>query len=203
MGAGRQARLRQIEMIRGMWISLDGDPGHGRYQFSYSGENNIVDAQASVAVRLANSNQQAGETFMKALNLRTGRAGRWRCASGVLIVLALAACATPQQRVVDKESSLAAAGFVIRPANTPQRQAMLKSLPPNQIVQQPRGDTVNFVYADPLVCNCLYIGNQEAYNAYRRYVQQKQLADEQMAAAEMWSSSAWDWDPWGPSPWGP
>jgi hypothetical protein len=108
-----------------------------------------------------------------------------------------------EQRAADKDNALAAAGFVIRPANTPERQAMLKHLPPKRIVQQAHGDTVSFVYADPLACNCLYIGTQQAYDAYQRYVQQKQLADEQQAAAEMWSDPAWDWGPWGPWPYGP
>ncbi|WP_239991964.1 hypothetical protein [Rhodopila globiformis] len=130
----------------------------------------------------------------------TGRGG---LAFGLLAILALAGCATPQQRAAEKDDNLAAAGFVIRPANTPQRQAMLRSLPPNRIVQRAHGNTVSFVYADPLVCNCLYIGTQQAYDAYRRYMQQKQLADEQQVTAETWSDAGWDWGPWGPWPWGP
>jgi hypothetical protein len=113
----------------------------------------------------------------------------------------LSACQTPQQAVVRHEDNLAAAGFIVRPANTPERQAMLNRLPPHKFVQRVHGDTVHYVYADPLVCNCLYVGSQQAYNQYKRDQQQKRLIDEQEMNAQMYSDSAWSWNAWGP--WGP
>ena len=74
---------------------------------------------------------------------------------------------SPQQRVEDKEDLLAAAGFAARPANTPQRQAMLRRLPPDRFVQRARGNQFVYLFADLLVCNCLYIGDQTAYGRYR------------------------------------
>lgn len=119
----------------------------------------------------------------------------------VLGLAALAACQTQQEAVMHREDNLAAAGFTVRPANTPERQAMLKRLPPNQFVQRANGDTVHYVYADPLVCGCLYVGTQQAYNQYKRDQQQKNLADEQQMTAQMYSDPAWNWNAWGP--WGP
>ncbi|WP_428486594.1 hypothetical protein [Rhodopila sp.] len=116
-------------------------------------------------------------------------------------VLALTACATPQERVSQREDSLAAAGFIVRPANTPERQDMLNRLPPHRFLQRPHGDTVNYVYADPLVCDCLYVGSQTAFNRYQQYVQQKRLADQQETTAQLYSDGAWNWGGWGP--WGP
>ena len=113
-------------------------------------------------------------------------------------VLALTGCTTQQERVSQKEDNLAAAGFVEQPANTPQRQVMIKRLPPHRFVQRMHGGTVNYVYADPLVCDCLYVGSQQAYDRYRLYVQQKQLADEQQLNAEAYSDPGWDWGGWGP-----
>lgn len=78
---------------------------------------------------------------------------------------------------------------------------MLSELPPHAFVQRPHGDTVDFVYADPLVCMCLYVGSQEAYNRYRAYAQQKQLADEQQMTAQLYNNPSWNWGAWGP--WGP
>lgn len=119
----------------------------------------------------------------------------------LLIVVSLTACQTQQQRIVQHEDALAAAGFVVRIANTPQRQAMLHRLPPFRFVQRVNGDTVHYVYADPLACGCLYVGTQQAYDQYRADRLQQNLADEQQMTAQVYSDAAWNWDAWGP--WGP
>jgi hypothetical protein len=116
-------------------------------------------------------------------------------------IATLTACETQQQRVAEREDNLAAAGFIIRLANTPERQAMLARLPAHQFVMRRNGDTVHFVYADPLVCGCLYVGTQQAYNQYKANQLQKHLADEQAMSAQAYSDAAWNWGSWGP--WGP
>ena len=113
----------------------------------------------------------------------------------------LAACQTQQQIVSAHEDNLAAAGFIIRPANTPERQVMLNRLPPHQFVQRVNGDAIHYVYADPLVCGCLYVGTQQAYDQYKRDQQQRNLANEQQMTAQTYSDAAWNWGAWGP--WGP
>lgn len=118
----------------------------------------------------------------------------------VCAITALAACQTQQQRITEHEDKLAAAGFTVKPANTPERQAMLHKLPPNKFVQRVHGDEVHYVYADPVVCNCLYVGSQQAFNQYKRDQQQQRLADQQEMTAEMYSDPAWNWGAWGP--WG-
>ena len=110
--------------------------------------------------------------------------------------LLAAACATPQQRAEDRENLLSAAGFAVRPANTPARIASLRSLPANKVVQQTTSGTVRYVYADPLVCACLYVGDQAAFGRYRQEMFQRQLANEQSMTAQM-NQSAWDEGPWG------
>jgi hypothetical protein len=121
---------------------------------------------------------------------------------GVLLGMgALAACQTQQQIVSQHEDNLAAAGFVVSPANTPERQAMLKRLPPHKFVQRVSGDTVHYIYADPLVCGCLYVGTQQAFAQYKLHQQQQNLADEQLMTAQTYSDPAWNWNAWGP--WGP
>lgn len=114
---------------------------------------------------------------------------------------ALNACQTQQQIVTEHEDNLAAAGFIVWPANTPERRAMLNRLPPHRFVQRVNGDTVHYVYADPLVCACLYVGTQQAFNQYKLHQQQQNLADENQMTAQMYSDTAWNWDAWGP--WGP
>jgi len=56
----------------------------------------------------------------------------------LLPLLGVAGCATQQERVSQKEDTLAAAGFIVRPANTPERQAMLNRLPAHHFVQRAR-----------------------------------------------------------------
>jgi hypothetical protein len=129
---------------------------------------------------------------------------RWRMfRHGAVIALLLgagmlAACQTERQSVARHEDHLAAAGFIVRPANTPERQAMLKRLPPHQFVQRPQGNSVDYVYADPLICNCLYVGSQQAYNQFKRDQQQRNLADEQQMTAQQYADPAWNWGAWGP-----
>jgi hypothetical protein len=130
-------------------------------------------------------------------------------------LLTLSACQTPSQRIVTHENNLAAAGFTIHPANTPQRQAMLAQLPPHKFVKRITNDTVHYVYVDPKVCKCLYVGTQEAYGKYQLNKQsdarikqlQSDLKDHQNAAEDddfneqVYENPAFDWEAWGP--WGP
>jgi hypothetical protein len=115
-----------------------------------------------------------------------------RFAIMLVLPVALAGCANPVQT---KEDMLAAAGFTLVPANTPERQASLSSLPPHKFVHQVRGNKVLFTYADPTICDCLYVGDQAAYDRYRANVFQKQIADEQQMTAQI---NEMNWGPWGP-----
>jgi hypothetical protein len=118
---------------------------------------------------------------------------------GVLLVAGvLSACQTEQQQVEQREDKLSAAGFIIKPANTPERKAMLARLPAHKFVTRQNGDTIHYVYADPLVCGCLYVGTQQAYNQYKANQLAQNLADEQQMTAQMYSDSAWNWGAWGP-----
>ena len=84
-----------------------------------------------------------------------------------VVCLVMSACAN---QVQNKEDMLAAAGFTLVPANTPQRQASLSALPPHKFVHQVRNNAVIYTYADPTICDCLYVGNQVAYDRYRQDV---------------------------------
>jgi hypothetical protein len=120
--------------------------------------------------------------------------------------MAVSACADQGPSVATREDRLAAAGFKMKPANTPKRQASLATLPPHKFVHQVRDGKVIYTYADPTICQCLYVGDQAAYDLYRQNVFQKHLADEQMMSAEMNQAAinSVDWGPWGAmGPWEP
>jgi hypothetical protein len=129
-------------------------------------------------------------------------AGRRRTMIGFLLVsCTLSACETRRQIIADHEDRLSAAGFIIKPANTSERQAMLTRLPADKFVMRQNGDSIHYVYADPLVCDCLYVGKQQAYNRYKANELAERLADEQQITAQTYSDANWSWGAWGP--WSP
>jgi hypothetical protein len=100
------------------------------------------------------------------------------------------------------EDQLAAAGFVMKPANTPQRQEMLGRLPAHQFVTRTgKNGALHYLWPDPLVCDCLYLGTQQQYDRFQKHQIQEQIATEQQLAAVSYYDSAWNWGAWGP--WGP
>jgi hypothetical protein len=129
----------------------------------------------------------------------------WSRASVFIFILATASlggCQTLAQRVTDKEDLLAAAGFTAQPANTPQRVASLRMLPANKFVPKTKGDVFDYIYADPIVCNCLYVGDQTAFDAYKKEVFTRNIVNQQQFTAETYSDS-WNWGGWDGGAWGP
>ena len=118
-------------------------------------------------------------------------------ASAVILGMCFAVSACASQ-VQNKEDLLAAAGFTVVPANTPERQASLKAMPPHQFVQQVRNNQIVFAYADPTVCDCLYIGNQAAYDRFRHEMFVRNIVKEQQMTAQIYNM---EWGAWGPGWW--
>ena len=112
------------------------------------------------------------------------------------LILGVAGCVSPQQQAAQKEDLLAAAAFQVKIADTPQRLAAMKRLPPNKFVTKVVNGQPVYLYADPLVCKCVYFGTQQNWAAYRQEIFAKQLADEAQMTAMM-NQEAWDWSPWG------
>jgi len=121
----------------------------------------------------------------------------------VVLIVVLAGCAAMrQERARDKENMLSAAGFQMKPADTPKRVAHLQSLTPLKLLPYTRSDgKLLYVYADPKGCNCLYVGDESAYQRYRALEQQQKIAQEQMVTAQMNADAAMDWGLWGPYWW--
>lgn len=120
---------------------------------------------------------------------------------GIAVVasFALGACT---QAVTNREDMLVTAGFKPQRADTPERQAALKSMPVHRLSMQNRKGKIVWVYADPTICNCVYLGDEQAYDAYVRLLSQKNLAEERRVDAEMTKYSTvpypFPWDAWGP-----
>ena len=111
--------------------------------------------------------------------------------TGAAMALVIGCSTTPQ-----KEDILSAAGFKMVPADTPERQAHLKSLPPDKITTVQRSGKLYYTFPDPKK-NVLYVGGEQQYQQYRKLRLEKQMADEQLTAASM-NEDAWNsWGPWG------
>jgi hypothetical protein len=113
----------------------------------------------------------------------------------LIVALPLAGCAAIQRsEAKDTEQLLAAAGFQAKPADTPEKLANLRAMPPRQLVSQAKEGKFVYSYADPDDCQCLYVGGPTEYSAYQRLAVQREIAQEQRDAAM-------DWGMWGPWWW--
>ncbi len=93
------------------------------------------------------------------------------------------------------ERELAAAGFQMKFAKSPEQIAQVGSLPQHKLTRTsgPDGEP-GFVWADATDCKCIYVGSETAYDRYQRLSVSQQIAE----ANEM---ASMNWGPWGG--WGP
>jgi hypothetical protein len=126
-------------------------------------------------------------------------------AIGALALFALAACATTGG-APSKEDMLAAAGFRIKPADTPAKAASLQQLPQRRFIHKQVKDQVLTLYADATGCKCLYVGDQQAFQSYQQAAIANHIAEENEAAADAQNEAAmmnsFGWEPWGVETWG-
>lgn len=112
-------------------------------------------------------------------------------------------CATFERgKAMDTERELAAAGFQIRMADTPEKLAELQGLPQRQIGPISRDGRTFFVYADAKFCKCLYAGTERAYDRYERIALVKGLVVRRQETADAFRDATLDLGAWGPwYPW--
>jgi hypothetical protein len=113
-------------------------------------------------------------------------------------VLSLGGCATIEgEQATDTERMLAAAGFEQKLADTPEKKAHLQTLSQLKLTPHKEGDQPRFVYADATYCQCLYVGDEPAYQRYKQLARQSSMADRQRQMT-MWNSAArMNWGMWG------
>ncbi len=128
----------------------------------------------------------------------------WRQWLAVIAVVAalLSGCAAARKdEAMSVERTLAAAGFQMKFADTPEKIDELATLPQRTLAPQERDGELFYVYADPKYCNCLYVGTDKAYERYQKLALQQKLAREKVEAAEMNEDASMNWGMWGG--WGP
>jgi hypothetical protein len=102
--------------------------------------------------------------------------------------LLAAACADTGTAVSTKEDMLAGAGFVPKKADSSARMATLKALPAHQFVQRTNDGRTRYLYGDPTLCGCIYVGDQNAYDRYRQQMAARQTATDAQIRAVLSSS---------------
>ena len=101
----------------------------------------------------------------------------------------------------DTERLLAAAGFQMRLADSADRQTHLSTLTQRKLAPHTQDGSLRYVYADDKYCKCVYVGTEEAYQRYERFVLKQRVANTQLEAAQMNADASMNWGMWGP--WGP
>ena len=109
----------------------------------------------------------------------------------LLGLLTLSGCASVRQKeAADTGRLLTAAGFQQRLADSPERLAHLRTMPPLKLVARNKDAQVIYTFADPERCRCLYVGGAKEYAAYQQLAAQHEVRREVDAASEPWG-------PWG------
>jgi hypothetical protein len=123
-----------------------------------------------------------------------------RCSmAGLALCTALAGCAAIERHEAGQtEQLLAAAGFQMRPADTPAKLADVERQRQHKVVRHERDGEATYVYADAADCKCLYTGDQASYDQFQKLQVQENVASQEMMAAEMNQQAAMDWETWGP-----
>lgn len=93
------------------------------------------------------------------------------------------------------ESMLAAAGFNVLPADTPERRASLAELEPYVISRQFRNGKPFYIYPDTQG-GFAYVGDQTDYDRYQNLVVRQRISDQNLMAAQM-ASMPGMWGGWG------
>ena len=121
----------------------------------------------------------------------------------LLVVLFVSACAGMLRRAaIDQERVLAAAGFRMKLANTPERRMhLLKFSPQRQLTPHTVDGQLRFVYADAEYCKCMYVGNEAANQRYQKLELERRISNQQLEAAGANEAAAMNWGAWGG--WGP
>jgi hypothetical protein len=123
----------------------------------------------------------------------------WRgIAPAALAIQVLYGCAALDAgKAADTEQLLAAAGFKVGLADTPEKLAHARELTQLRLVPHEKDNAVIYVYADAANCRCIYAGDEAAYQRYQLLAIQKGITDDQRTAAETNENAAMNWGMWG------
>jgi hypothetical protein len=112
----------------------------------------------------------------------------------VAVAFSLSSCGGMQAQ--SKENLLSAAGFQMKVADSPEKQAHLQSLTQMKVTPHQKDGKVYYTFANAK-SGQLYVGNAQNYQRYQKLAAQQRMAREEYMAAEMNQDAAMDWGMWG------
>jgi len=120
---------------------------------------------------------------------------------GALLV-GLASCATmSEDRTLQTEDMLAAAGFKMMIADSVAKMNHLETMIQRKVMPHSKNGKNVFIYADDKVCTCLFVGDEKAYDSYEKMAVQGKIANEREEASAQQEAAAdemqMDWGLWG------
>jgi hypothetical protein len=94
----------------------------------------------------------------------------------LLIVAFFIGCAgTGKMSPFQMVEMLVRAGFQVHAADTPKKLEFLKSLPQNALIHKTCNGKMFYFYADGSSCQCLYVGDENAYQRFKQSVKEEQM----------------------------
>ena len=117
-------------------------------------------------------------------------------------LLLLSACSTVKHEIAessarDMEYQLHAAGFKVLLADSNEKQALLKNLPEGRLSRYPAGPEVFYMYPDPVVCSCLYVGRETEFRNLQKLAMDLGRSNQALIAHEISESQQAQWAPSG------
>jgi len=105
--------------------------------------------------------------------------------STIAAMMLLTGCETLRRlQARDTEELLTAAGFRKQLVDAEDPKP-LEATPPYRLVSRTKDGMVQYTYADPDHCRCVYLGGSKEYAEYHR------LATERRAAEDVWDRNSW------------
>jgi hypothetical protein len=138
--------------------------------------------------RPADTNQRGGDT-----NMTKRRAARAAMLTSCLVWVLASCQAIGNEEAQSTEQLLAAAGFHMKEATTPQQLANLKAMTQRKIVIHDQDGQTRYVYADAGGCKCVYVGSEQNYDEFQNLSVKQEIAQDNLDASM-------DWGMWGPWP---
>jgi len=127
---------------------------------------------------------------------------RFSIAMALVAATSLGCAAMQRSEAIKTERVLAAAGFQMKLADTPEKLAKVQAMTQRKLQPHDKDGEMYFVYADALECVCVYVGTEAAHQRYQSMALQQKLATEARQTAEMNQNAAMEWNTWGPwYPW--
>jgi hypothetical protein len=124
---------------------------------------------------------------MNTMRRMAAMSGAAQCCVPVVasVFFLLAGCAGREEKVESVEELLSASGFTTFYAQNPQQQANLEKIPQRQLVAHRTGKAVTYLYADDELCDCVYVGDQQAEDRLKQLAARKVQADKRLMASEL------------------